>query len=384
MSAFLAKRRDKDGLEYGIFAEFCKNFPPCGKTGNIILDWRWMYDNDFFYDFFYDVYQVKSKTYNSLYFSRNFSGGILSAALRDDAGEKFLDIEKIPELQFYTPFFQVNGSPVFLENNFSLTNFYKGGDYYLRSMDMLTLKTEKDMGGFLFSPYLSFAGSGYRYPEENRFNVMGEAGTGVSVLLKKEKSFATEYFRPAVSIFYRGLRLERGELEYFDRMEDMNGGKFARTSMDWSFWGREGYLGRIAVENLFDMDRGGFEENLLKYDIRVTRNLHVSGDNKWDMGRKRYLFGVNDLVLDYEKHGYSFGTRYDRDGNISGVAGELRHEVNDAWRYVFKTHYDVEEGSFARQSLECWMKMHCWELNFRITREDEGFSFYVFAYPILL
>lgn len=383
-SAFFAKLWEKSGLEYGLFAEYYKNFASYLGKGNIILDWRLMYDNDFFYDFFYNTYLKKSKMYNRLSFTQNFNGGIFNAEIRADAGEEFLNIEKLPELRFYTPSFKIPGTPVFFENDLRATNFYKEKEYCLRSMDIVTLKTRKEKSGFVLSPYLSFAGVDYRRSDENRFNFMWEAGTRLALLMQKEHERVKEYFVPSLALFHRHSRYKKGELEYFDRTELMEEGNFANLSADWSFWSPGGSVGQVAVENLYDIGNNSLEENILKYDVKISQNIHITGNNEWNAGRRKYLFGVNDIILDSSKYRCSFGTRYDDEGDIFGITAGFQHNAGDLWRYSLQAHYDIDAGSFARQSAEFWKRLHCWELNFKIERDAEDFSFYIFAYPVFI
>jgi len=112
--------------------------------------------------------------------------------------------------------------------------------------------------------------------------------------------------------------------------------------------------------------------------------LRVAGENEWNEGGRRYSFGVNDIIFNSEKYQYSVGTRYDEQGDVSGISTGFSHNVNDVWRYAVKFYYNAEESSFDRQSMEIWKKLHCWELNIKITRDDRDFSFYIIAYPIFL
>ncbi len=383
ISTFIVRRLDEDEFAYGGWAEFHRVSPSDWGQDNLIIDWRWMYDDDFFYDFFNDLYLKKSKTYNHLSFSKNFKSGILNIDFRDNAQEDFLSIEKIPELRFYTPFIQLAEWPVFIENDFKITNFYKNEDYHLRSMDTLTINSRHNKGNILFAPYLSFSGIDYRN-SDNKFNFSAEGGTSIATLMKKEHKNFTEYFRPSLSLFYRGLRYEKEELEYFDRTENVESGTFAGINMDWTFWKKDRYLGRLLVENLYDIDDNSLEELSLRYDIHLTQNIYVTGDNEWDASRRTYTFGVNDIIFNAEKYQCSLGTRYDEIGDICGITSGFQHNINNQWRYEIKLNYDFEEGSFNNYSIEIWKKAHCWEFNIKMTQDNDNFSFYIFTYPVFL
>lgn len=384
-SGFVYNRWNTERLEIGGLAEFSKSYVSRPGTGRIILDWRWMYDDEFFNDFFYDEFIKKSKTYNYLSFTHNFSAGILNFNFRHSAGEDFLKVEKLPELQFYMPFFQVADLPLFLENDLRLTNFYKEDESHLRLMDVLTVKGRKDAGHWTFTPYLSVGGIGYRSDlYEDKFNLVREAGAKVSATLKKDSGRYTGYFTPAVSLFYRGLDYRQGEIEPFDRIERWNDGKFINLQTDWFFTGDAGYIGRVSLENVYSFDREAFEGSFLKYDVKLTPEIYVEGENEWDVTGRAYKFGVNDLVFQSGRFSYSLGNRYDEESDTSGIISKLGHTVNENWRYVLGVQYDINSGGFTRKSLEVWKKLHCWKLNLKITADDEDFSFFIMAYPILL
>ncbi|HNS31923.1 MAG TPA: hypothetical protein PKN36_02995 [bacterium] len=381
IAAFFARRWDEGDIEYGGWIE---NVSSSRRAGNFTVDWRWMYDMDFFYDFFRDVYSEKNKTYNHASFTRNFGSGILNIGLRDNANDNFLNLEKIPEIRFYTPSFRLSEHPFFIENDLVITNFYKEGEYHLRSMDKVSVTTRSSVGNLLFAPYVSFSAVDYRNSADSKLNFAGEGGTSVSLLLKSERGNLTGYFKPSLSVFHRELRYGKEKLEYFDMIEKMNEGTFAELGIDWTLKFENRYMGNFKFENLYDIGRNSLEETSLKYDMRITENLRVAGENEWNEGGRRYSFGVNDIIFNSEKYQYSVGTRYDEQGDVSGISTGFSHNVNDVWRYAVKFYYNAEESSFDRQSMEIWKKLHCWELNIKITRDDRDFSFYIIAYPIFL
>lgn len=384
-SGFIFNRWGNNYLEPGGLFEFGKGYDSRPGPGRIIVDWRWMDDNEFFNDFFPEEFLQKSKTYNYLSYTHNFTAGILNLNLRHSAGEDFLEVEKRPELQFYTPLIKIYDLPVFLENDLRLTNFHKKDEDYVRMMDILTVKGKKDAGYLTFAPYVSIGGINYHSDvDEDRFNLLREFGGKISTTLKKDHTGWMEYFTPSISFFYRGLDYEPGEIETFDRIERWNDGKFVNLQTDWFFAGDEGSPGRISLENIYSLDRGQFEGNLLRYEIRITPKLSIEGEDEWDITDMDYRFGVNDLIYQSGKYSYSLGNRYDDESDSSGIVGRFTHLVNENWRYTLGLQYDVNEGSFTRESLEVWRKLHCWELNIRLSDKDGDFSFFFIAYPIFL
>ncbi len=384
LEGFLYKRWDGSGLEPGIIAEKNENYSFRSGEGNLILNWRFMDNRDFFYDFFNDDYDTKSKSYNYLSATHNFKAGILNLNLRHSAGEDFLNIEKMPELRFYTPFLRMGNSPVFVENDFRLTNFHKDDRECLRAADRIKISAPTSAGLLSVSPYISAAGINYSGSMEDKFNFMSEAGVKVSAAMKKQNDGYTGYFSPSLSFYYRKLDYEAGEIEPFDAFERLNGGGFANLGLDWFFHGATGYLGRVSVENVYDVEKGEFDGNSLKYDVRINRHLYVEGQNEFNISDGKYRFGVNDMAADFGKYRFALGNRYDEDNDISGIEGRFGHTLNENWRYSIGAQYDIESGGFSRSRLDVWRKLHCWEMHLRISADEDDFSFYLLAYPIFL
>lgn len=295
-----------------------------------------------------------------------------------------MKVEKLPEMQFYTPLFRIGDSPVFIENDLRFTNFRSEGENYLRMMDVITVKGRKDAGYLAFSPYLSAGGINYRSDlHDDRFNLVRELGVKSTAVLKKDGGKYTSYLIPSVSLFYRGLDYKPGEIGIFDGIERLDDGKFAAFGAEWFLAGDAGYTGRVSLENVYSFDRGEFEESRLKYDLQITPLIFIEGENEWNFADREYRFGVNDLVFRSGRNGYSMGNRYDRESGTSGISGKFSRVVDENWRFAMGVQYDIHSGGFSRKTFEVWRKLHCWEVNFEVSSDDEDFSFFVTAYPIL-
>ncbi|MCM8830243.1 MAG: hypothetical protein NC824_04515, partial [Candidatus Omnitrophica bacterium] len=335
-------------IEPALLLELLKNYTSNYGQGAVLVDWRYMDNNELFYNFFYPDYIAKSKRYNYLSFTHNFKQGIFNFNFRESAGDDFLNIEKIPEMRFYTPYLQIGNNQIFLENDFRFTNFYKGDENYLRVMDILTLKNKKDIGIITFSPYLSFGGINYSQEADEKFNFLREAGVKFSTVLKRDHKKFTEYFSPSLTYFYRDMNYKKGDIEYLDSIERMEPGNFLNLGMDWFFRGENHYIGSVSVENFYNIDNEKFDTCSLKYDVKLTPHMYIEGKNEWDVDRKEYLFGFNDIIFDSGRYSYSIGNRYDEENDISGVQGRLSYVINEIWRYSTGIQYDVNSESITR------------------------------------
>ncbi|MCM8760191.1 MAG: hypothetical protein NC832_00500, partial [Candidatus Omnitrophica bacterium] len=260
---------------------------------------------------------------------------------------------------------------------------YKEDENYLRVMDILTLKTKKDIGVLTFSPYLSLGGIEYSQETDERFNFLREGGIKFSTVLKREHRNFTEYFSPSLTYFHRDLNYKKGEIEYLDSIERMDMGNFLNLGMGWFFRDEKEYIGSVSVENSYAIDTEKFDTCFFKYDVKLNPSVYIEGKNEWDIDGEKYSFGVNDIIFNSGKNSYSIGNRYDEESNISGIQGKFSHVINELWRYTTGIQYDVNSGSINRASLEVWHKIHCWELDIRIAGNKDNFSFFIMIYPFI-
>lgn len=380
---FLFKGWEEGSIEPALLLEFLKNYNTGYGESSTLVNWRYMDNNDLFYNLFRSDYITKSKTYNYLSFTHSFTGGIFNINFRDSAEENFLNIKKLPEIQFYTPSFPIAEGQIFLENDFRFTNFYKEDENYLRIMDMLTLKGRREIGNLIFSPYLSLGGIEYSQEGDDKFNFFREMGAKFSTTLKKEHSGFTEYLSPSLTFFHRGLDYKSGDLECLDDIERMEDGNFLNIGMDWFFKNKDTYIGRIALENLYDIDNAKFPRCSLKYDVKLAPSMYIEGNNEWNISGEKYLLGVNDIIFNSGRYSYSIGNRYDEEGGISGIEGKFGQVVNELWRYNIGLQYDVNSDNISRVSFNIWHKMHCWVLDIGISGNKDDFSIFVMIYPFI-
>jgi hypothetical protein len=254
----------------------------------------------------------------------------------------------------------------------------------LRAADKIKVSASYPAGPLSVSSYMSAAGVNYSGSAEDKFNFVREAGVKLSAAMKKQHGGYAEYFSPSLSLLYRGLDYKAGEIEYFDGLERLSDGTFVNLGLDWFFHGAAGYLGRISVENVYDIDNVEFDGNFLKYDAKINRYFYVEGQNEFNLSEGEYRFGVNDLIADFGKYSFSVGNRYDEESGISGIEGRFAQTLNENWRYSIGAQFDIESGGFSRTRLDLWRKLHCWEMHLKISADEDDFSFYLTAYPLLL
>jgi lipopolysaccharide assembly outer membrane protein LptD (OstA) len=373
--SFLLKKYD-EGFLTGFYFEMKRNF----KNSDLLIDWKWMDNNEFFIDFFRDKYLQKSKMFNYFSFIEYLDKGILGLTIRENANEDTLKIEKIPEIRYFLPYINLLDTPFFLTYDFRFTNFYKESENYLRILNKIDLIYKKDFPYFTIKPYISF--SSLNYPDFNlyKFNFIGEEGINFSTNLYSK--FQNVIFTPSISFFNRQTKHNPENLIQFDEFEEKKSGNFFTSSLFWNINSFNGINGNLKIENEYNFDNRRFENIFLKYEL-YFKNFKIEGENEWKLENNEsvYEFGFNTISYEKEKYKFSVGTRMDRESDIYGLETWYQQSLKNDWNCRIGVFYDFNSGNLLTQTYEIWKKIHCLVIDFRFTRDVENKSFYIFIVP---
>jgi len=374
------KKYDNDDFQPGFIAEFQKNYENKEGKGDIIFDWRWMDNNDFFNDFFPDeYYNSKSKTYNYFSITHNYKENFLNLNIRENAREPILNIEKLPEFQIFTPFKQVSSLPLFFSNDISFVNFRYNDNDYFRGIEKFVFENKENFTFFTVSPFVSFAGINYYNSSKNKFHYISDVGVKLSTVLTKETK--NVLFTPSVSFLNRFTKYKPSELPALSPYEEMENGKFMEVNLYWNFFKNSDYAGNILVSNSFDFNRNQFDHTYIDYDMKINDKFSINGENEIDFNGGTYDFGVNNIIYKNGDFKYSFGTRYEEKEDIWGIENWVEKKINEYWKYRIGIYYDFETDNISKQSYEIWRNLHCLTLDFKISKDRDNFSFSFIVLP---
>jgi len=374
--ALVLKRWNEPGIQSGGYFEINKNF----ENLRFLINWRWMYDNEFFVDFFKDEFFRKSKMYNYFSLTGQMGKGILGLIVRENAKEDILKVEKLPELRYSFPYFQFSNLPLFLSYDFRLTNFYKDEENYLRVLNKLDLTYKKDFSYITLKPYISFSALNYDSSAFNRFNYIGETGINFSTLFYSNFLNKDIIFIPEISLFKRWTKYNPDSLIQFDDFEEKYDGNFISTDLRWDINSETGFNGNVEIENVYDFTRNKFENLFLRYEIGKGE-FKIEGENEWDIEKNIYKFGVNSFSWEKEKYKFSIGTKVDNDAEITGLETWWEQSLKNDWNYRIGLFYNFDSKELLTQTYEIWKKIHCLTVDFRFTMDRENTSFYIFVVP---
>ncbi|MCM8785679.1 MAG: hypothetical protein NC899_05530 [Candidatus Omnitrophica bacterium] len=378
-NSFFIKKYD-GGILSGGYLEFNRNF----GDFHILVDWRWMDNNEFFIDYFKDQYMEKSKVFNYFSITKNFGKSILGLTIRENAKEDILKVEQIPEIRYFVPYFNFSEKPVFLIYDFRFTNFYKESEFYPRILNKLDIEYKKDFSYLTMKPIISFSSLNYPDCDLYKFNYILEQGINFSTNFYSKFFDGNITFIPSFYIFNRKTKYSPEQLIKFDEFEEKNSGNFLYSSFLWNINQYKDLIGNFQVENEFNLDKNKFEKFFNKYEL-VKGRFKIEGENEWDLkdGDIVYNFGVNTISYETQTDKFSIGTRMDKESDISGLETWWQKSFENGWNYRIGFFYDFDSKEILTQTYEIWKKIHCLTLSFRFTKDRENKSFYVFIIPTL-
>ncbi|MCS7181320.1 MAG: hypothetical protein NZ891_08260, partial [bacterium] len=371
------KKWDEEILS-GIYLEMNKNI----GENKIVIDWRWMENNEFFIDFFKEKYLEKSKTFNYFSLTRKLGEGIFGFSLVENAKEEILKVEKLPEIRYFIPYRNIFDTPIFFSYDFRFTNFLKEDDNYLRILNNLNFTYKKDLPYFSIRPYLSFSTLNYENSNFDKLNYIGEFGINFSTNFYKLFNDNNIFFTPSISIFKRNTKYQPNQLIQFDEFENKNEGNFLRSSFLWNIDLKNDSKGSFEIENEYSIDRNKIENIFLKYDLTIKK-LKLEGDNEWGLenGENIYKFGVNTISYEDKNYKFSIGTRFEDASNILGLETWWEQSLKNDWQYRIGLFYDFKSDELIYHTYEIWKKIHCLTVSLKVSKDKENFSFYIFVTP---
>lgn len=368
------KKYDENEVEPGGYIEFSKKF----EDIDLIIDWRWMKNDEFFCEFFRDEFLNKSKMYNYFYLTGKIGNGLWSLNLRENANENILNVEKLPELRYFLPYFQISKIPLFFSYDFRLTNFDEEKVDTIRILNKWDLTHKKDFNFFTLKPYISFSSINYLNTDPETFNYIGETGLSLSTIFwDLNKNI---YFIPEISVFKRWTRYEPEYFTKFDEFENKKSGEFISTNLRWNVNLEKNFSGYCEIRSDYAFTENTFENLLFKYEFE-KKDLKFEGENEWDTKNGIYRFGTNTVSYEKERFKFSLGTRRDIDAKILGFESWLQQTLRNDWNYRIGLFFDYKSKELFSQSYEIWKKIHCLVVDFRFTKDKENISFYFFIMP---
>ncbi|HOJ40576.1 MAG TPA: hypothetical protein PK644_08970, partial [bacterium] len=315
----IVKKWRESEPDYGGIAEF--QFSPPGKEEKLyfLADWRWMKNNNFFYDYFHETFLEKSRRYNYLSFTEALGSGWMNLQIRERARESILTVEQLPGFRFFLPLLPVGESPVYLSNDLEVGHFEVDGKESVRVVNSTTVEAGENIGVFKVKPWMSFSALEYTGSGSEIFRHPVELGLKISTLLARDlKHRYQEQLIPSLVLINRSFLSPEPDLPVYDNYELLTSGRFAGFDLDWNLWRQDTWMGHASVRSLYDLGRQKFADTVFNYELHPTGRVAFTGTNIWDFSEGSYRFGVNDVSVEGKGYRCSVGVRY-QEKEVTGL-----------------------------------------------------------------
>ncbi|MCM8789198.1 MAG: hypothetical protein NC907_05350, partial [Candidatus Omnitrophica bacterium] len=282
------KKFNGEEVSFGFIAEFQNEFE---NRQNVIVDWRWMKDTNFFRRRLYDEFLAKSKNPNYFSYSRPLAEGLFEFGFIDNGREDFLSPAEIPGLELSFPYISVGrflGSFYFAPTRFVDTS----GDEYTRIASEAKFEFPSSVGHSKISPFIRFRNIFYSQDEGNINNFIFSPGINVQLLAKKGNNGSNAvFFSPSFSIF-SNFPSEKNTDRFFDFYDINPDGIFSGLNLVWDFWRKGARVGSIIFNNYYNATRTRFEDSVLIWNFNAGKKWSFDGQERLkfsDEGRKEMV-----------------------------------------------------------------------------------------------
>lgn len=350
--SYVFKRYGNYDLKYGFIAEFQNEF---AHRQNVILDWRWMKDNQFFRRYLYDEYLRKSKNPNYFSYSKPFSEGFFNIQIADSAHEDFLSPSKIPEIQLSFPYINIGR----LLGSFDIipTRFVDNdGNEYQRIATQADLELPIAKGYVKISPFIRLRNIYYSQEREEINNLVFSPGINIGLLAKKSTDSTTIYFSPSFSIFsnYPSKKYTGYDFDSYDFNPD---GTFCSANLAWDFWVAGERTGNITLMNLYDAKRTKFMDSILLWNFKPAKRWSFFGQEIFNISKGGMKQMDNNIVFNGENLRFGFGNSY-FSGHFNGLSANVDKRAGD-WQFGGSVNYDLDKNKFTSQRYYIQKQFHC-------------------------
>jgi len=363
LSSYGFKKYEDSGMDYGFLGEFQHEFH---NRQNIIIDWRWMKNEEFFKDHLYDDFLKKSKNPNYFSYTKILGQGSFGINIVDNAEEDFLSPEQIPEIEFSIPY--VPMGDWFGSFQISPTKFIDAsGNEYSRITSDMEFDRPFIAGYSKITPFIHFRNNYYIQQRDELNNFVSSAGVNVNFLTKKQNKDTTTFFSPTFSIF-SNFPSEKRVLFSSDLYDFNPDGTFASMNLSWDFWKDNIHKGSLTSLIFYDIEESAFQDNIVMFDFALDKTWSFRCQERFnpsDGGMRQMsntvLFKKNDVSIE-------LGNRY-LSGYFDGITAGFNRKFGD-WEFGMSVDYDTKEEKFTYQRYLIQKQIHCFTIGIRYSKDS--------------
>ena len=338
---------------YGFTGEFQQEFD---YGQNVILDWRWMKNEEFFRKHLYDQYLEKSKNPNYFSYSKILGQGLVNVRVDEWAQENFLSPSRIPEIEFSMPY--INIGNLFGSFNIVPTRFVDNkGDEYSRIVADIGIEKPFSKFSTKITPFIRIRNVFYTGQIEEINNFIFTPGINFQWLAMSDKKDGNViYFSPSFAIFtnFPTKKVVPFSQDYYDSNPDST---FASLNLSWDFWHRQTKTGNITMMNLYDTGKNLFSDSVILWNFSSGKKWFFQGQERFNFSKGGIREQLNTITFKRNTLQVGFGNRY-LSGYFDGVTAFFNKRKGD-WEFGGAIDYDMQSDKFTSQRYYIQKNFHC-------------------------
>ena len=385
-------------------------------------------------DYFYREYEKDSQPLSYALFHHSFTRSSIDLLVQKRTNHWYDQLDKLPEVKYTLPSWQIGESPFYFENNSSLSNFNKKATTLPATADDVTMTrfdiTNKvslpmKVSFFQIAPFVSSRQTLYDK------GVDGDTDLPIRTIFYSGADLSTKFYRilnvkshflgmdinglrhiitPTISYSYNHEpTILSSKLRQIDSVDSIGPSNSAilelSNKLQTKRKGQSVDLADVRVSTSYvfkpkDGDKPGsnLSDFLVNIKLLPYSWLRVEGDATYKHSGPRSDSGYNhfsnanyDISFDLGKERYfGIGQRYQRKGS-NEITNNLTWRLNPKWKFSFYQSRNIGHGSDIKRGLReqeytISRDLHCWVMDLTFnSKKNEGstiwFIFRLKAFP---
>jgi len=365
---------------------------------------------NFLKDYFYREFEKDQQPKTYLLFNHIFPDASFNFLVQKHTTTFFEEIEKLPEMSFAMPAYQVFASPVYFKTDTVFSNLMNRGIDAIRIDDLVSrLDTYNEFFlpwkvSFLrLNPYVGFRQTTYsREIDDRRLHGRSAFYSGMELSTKFFRVFKDKY-RHIINPFIRynyisDPTINHVKLVPFDSIDMLEGTSCINLELSNILQIKENAkirdAARFRVFSDYHLKRQslvgkGFTDIYYDLELKPLDWLGMDSDAKYGVKEGYFKQADVDLVTRFGKdRSFSIGQRYERGGG-KALTTQFTWRINPKWKFRIYERYqfsDLRKKGFEEQEYSISRDLHCWEfdITFNISREHGSTIWFIFrlkAFP---
>jgi len=370
---------------------------------DLLIDLHRFSDTNFLKNYFYRQYEKDSAPSSYILWTHAFANATLSAELRKRINQFYSETEKLPELKFQMPNFEIAQSNIYLMSESSITSFNSKTANSDTDIDTVRFDTFNKFSyplKFLFmelNPFIGERISYYSKDKEGNENLLRNIFySGLDISTKFYRIYDVYIDSWGISIdrlrhiimpliefdYIHQPTLSSSRLNTFDSVDSISVSNTVKLSLINKLQTKRDsetidFLSFI-VDSTYNFKTenlgGGFSD--INFDLELLPNsrLKFYSDAKYDLNEHYFKNANFDIKFNFgENDRYSLGAgyRYSRDSDSQLLNFSFENRINSKWKFRCFQRYNLATNIMEEQEYAIVRDLHCWEFELSVNNRDQ-------------